>query len=94
MMSFADLFVGSVALVLGIGALVAALFNLEAAFQLPTAQAIENRFGRKGARICFAVLGLLLVGLGCLALIGFAPNAENRSSQQRLLTLPVGLISH
>lgn len=93
MMSIADIFVGSVALVLGIAALVAALFNLEAAFQLPKAQAIENRYGRRGARICFAVLGLLLVGLGCLALVGFAPNAENQSGQQRLLTRPVGFLT-
>ena len=91
MMSIADIFVGSVALILGTAALIAAMFNLEAVFQLPKAQAIENRFGRKGARICLAVLGLLLVGLGCLVLVGFAPNAEGRTGQERILkmaTLP------
>ena len=48
MLSIADIFVGSVALVLGISALAVALLNWEAAFQLPKAQAIENRFGRRG----------------------------------------------
>ena len=92
MLSIADIFVGSIALILGIAALVVAVLNLEAAYQLPKAQAIENRFGRRGARIFFAVLGLLLVGLGCAALAGFAPNADRRTGHDRSFTFLVGRV--
>jgi len=76
-----DIFVGSVALILGTVFLLAALLNYEAAYQLPKAQAIENRFGRRGARIFYALLGIVLLGLGGAIMAGFAPNVDREGRQ-------------
>ena len=92
MPNLADIFVGSVALILGAASLSVALFNLEAVFQLPKAEALQKRFGRSGARVCFAVIGLILVALGCVTLAGFAPNASGRGGEGAvrpdILTIP------
>lgn len=81
-MNTADLFVGGVTILLGLAALATALLNWEAGFRLPKAQAMENRFGRRGARAIIAVLGLLLIALGGAIVAGFRPNAPQRGSRR------------
>ena len=78
-MSWSDAFVGGVAIVVGTLALLAAATNWEAAFQFPKARSIEARFGRRTARVFYAMLGIVLVLLGIAIAAGFGPNAELRS---------------
>ncbi|MCA9268746.1 MAG: hypothetical protein KDA41_09765 [Planctomycetales bacterium] len=75
-MNAADLFVGGVAVGLGLAALLAAVLNIDVGFRLPKAQAIESRWGRRGARICYALLGAALLLLGAAIIAGYAPLAQ------------------
>jgi hypothetical protein len=75
--TIADLFVGSVAITLGVAALFAAIANLGVFYQLTKIQWIERKGGRRAARITYVILGLLLVALGIAILMGFGPNAHN-----------------
>jgi hypothetical protein len=65
-MNTQSLFVGSVALVLGLLAVVAAIHNHDWYFQIPKARWIETRWGRGTARVVYAVLGLVLIIAGIL----------------------------
>ncbi len=87
-MNLADLFVGGVTVLLGLSIMATAALNWKTGFQLPQARALEARFGRPRARSILAVVGLLIVALGCLILIGFRPFSQSRHDdlQQRPLS--------
>ena len=72
-MGYADLFVGTVSIVLGATALWSALFSADSLFHLPTAKSLQRRWGEKGARILFAVVGIVLVAMGIAVIAGFSP---------------------
>jgi hypothetical protein len=59
-----DMVVAGVAFALGALALASALLNLEWAHRLRKAQWVEARYGRRGARLAFALVGAALVALG------------------------------
>lgn len=69
-----DLFVGGLAILLGIAGIAAALVNSDASFRIAKAQWIERWGGRGAARAVYAVVGLLLVVLGIAIAAGFGPN--------------------
>lgn len=54
---------------LGIFSIVAAIFNFEWYFQTSGAMTFVNKFGRKGARIFYALLGVALIACGTIGLI-------------------------
>ncbi len=56
-------FMMSVAAVLGLLALIAAVHNHDAYYRLPKARFIESLGGRIAARLAYALLGLVLIGL-------------------------------
>lgn len=66
MMNREDVFVGGLAIVLGLLALVAAAGNWEWSFQLAKAQFFETRWGRGSARLFYLVLGIGLIAVGLL----------------------------
>ncbi len=68
-----DLLVGLLACGIGVVALLAAIVNWDSSFQLDKARWIERRWGRSGARVVYACLGLLMIGLGALIALGAAP---------------------
>ena len=68
-----DLLVGLLACFIGVVALVAAIVNWESSFQLDKARWIERRWGRGGARLFYACIGILMIGLGALIAFGAAP---------------------
>ena len=63
-MSAERLFMITVAAVLGLSALVAAIHNHDVYYRLPKARLIEDRWGRTGARLAYVVLGLVFLALG------------------------------
>ncbi|QDU93395.1 hypothetical protein [Lignipirellula cremea] len=69
-----DLFVGAVAIGVGVWALWSAFANLNSAFQLHKAQWLESLVGRMGARLVYAIVGLGLIALGVAIAMGFGPN--------------------
>jgi hypothetical protein len=66
-------FVGGVALLLGIGSLVASLKNEERFFQLAKLQLLQATFGRLGSRWICGLLGCALMILGVCILLGWLP---------------------
>lgn len=56
-------------IVLGAFSVVAAVFNIEWYFQTSGAALFVRRWGRKGARIFYALLGAALIACGVLGLI-------------------------
>ncbi len=50
-----------IALVVGLYAIIASALNLEFFFNNKKAERMINLFGRKGARIFYGILGLLLI---------------------------------
>jgi uncharacterized membrane protein YphA (DoxX/SURF4 family) len=71
----ADLFMGSVSVVIGAVLLLAGLLNWERAFQFRKTQWIESRWGRPTARAILIIAGAGLLALGVVIAMGFAPNA-------------------
>jgi hypothetical protein len=69
-MNLEHFFVGGVAVLLGGLALLAAIHNRDWYYQLPKTRWIENRWGRRGARIFYAILGVALLALGIFVLLG------------------------
>lgn len=63
-MTAEQLFVGSVAILLGLFAIIAALHNHDWYFRFPKARWIEKRWGRTAARIVYSMLGFALIALG------------------------------
>lgn len=76
-----DLFVGFVAMVLGLVPLVAALLNSAWFYGLRKSQWLERRVGRGRARLLHAVLGIALISLGLAILMGFGLNRSTGCSQ-------------
>jgi len=75
----ADLFVGVVAIGVGVFAMLSGFFNWEWSYQLHKTQWIETRLGRVGARAVYVVIGIGMIILGCAIAMGFG---INRSPQQ------------
>ncbi len=69
-MTVEQLFVGAVAFVLGLLALIAAIHNRDWYFRLPKARWIQDRWGRGTARFVYALLGTALIALGIVILFG------------------------
>lgn len=59
-----QVFVSSVAILLGSLGLLVAIVNADWCFQLPKARWVEVRWGRRGARLAYAALGVVLILLG------------------------------
>ena len=91
-MNVLDLFVGSVSCGLGVLALVAALANWNACYQLDKVRWLEDQWGRSTLRWIYAVVGLVLVAMGVAIAAGIGPNASEPSgwtesaSRTRLLS--------
>ena len=66
-----DYFILAIFIALGAFSLVAAIFNFDWYFETSGATTFVNKFGRKGARIFYALLGLALIGCGTLGLISW-----------------------
>ena len=64
-----DYFILAIFIALGAFSLVAAIFNFDWYFETSGATTFVNKFGRKGARIFYALLRLALIGCGTLGLI-------------------------
>lgn len=73
-MVWQDVFVGTVAIGIGLFALASAAFNWDWSYQLWKARWVEARFGRRGARIFYAILGTVMIALGLALAGGFGPN--------------------
>jgi len=73
-MIFEDVLVGAVAIGIGVFALFASVSNSDWPYHLWTARWVESRFGRRGARIFYAILGLILILFGAAIAVGFGPN--------------------
>lgn len=67
----ADLFVGSVAVSIGVALIAAAATNSSWFYSLRSARFLESRLTRTGARVVHTLLGLGLVALGTALLAGF-----------------------
>ncbi len=65
-----DVFVGLVGIALGIAAFLAAVCNWDGAYRLWAARFVEKRTNRTGARIFYAILGIVLIAIGCLVMTG------------------------
>jgi hypothetical protein len=72
------LFVGGVAVALGVTALLVSVGNWDACYRFSKIRWVESRGGRAAARCTYAVLGALLVMLGIAIALGFGPNASTR----------------
>ena len=79
-MALQDVFVGTVAVSVGLLALTSAIGNWDWPYRLGMARRVESRFGRRGARIFYAILGALLVALGVAIALGFGPNKSRGES--------------
>ena len=64
----ADYFILVVFIALGLFSLIAALFNLDWYFNTSGASTFVHKFGRGGARIFYALLGLALIACGLLGI--------------------------
>ncbi len=56
---------------IGLFTLLASALNWDFYFDSRKAKYIVKFFGRKGARIFYAIVGLLLLGIGSASLLGF-----------------------
>ena len=79
-----DVFVGSIAMIVGAVVASAAIFNWDHFYQLKKAQWVESLWGRRGARFFFAALGLFLIVLGSAIAIGFVTNRSRFESHHDL----------
>lgn len=88
----ADLFVGAVAIAIGLFVSSAALFNWDWYYQLHKARWIESIWGRSGARVFFGILGLGLIVLGAAIATGMLSGEPERGKNSRLgASAPIGL---
>jgi hypothetical protein len=69
-MSNEQVFVSTVAILVGTLSILVAILNTEWCFRLPKARWVEARWGRRRARWAFALVGLLLVLLGVFIAAG------------------------
>lgn len=73
-MNHEELFVGAVAIVLGVAGLIAAVANRDSYYRLDKVRWFETVWGRRGARLMYGVIGALLIALGITIAFGFGPN--------------------
>lgn len=78
-MTHEQLFVGGTSIALGVLSLAAGASNREVFFQLTKIQWIETRGGRGLARLTYALVGIVLIGLGIAIAAGFGPNSSAAS---------------
>lgn len=76
-MTYPDIFVGSVAIGVGLLALLASLRNWELFFRSWKAEWIERLGGRTAVRTAYALFGIVLITLGIAIAWGFAPNKSS-----------------
>jgi small neutral amino acid transporter SnatA (MarC family) len=67
-----DILMAAIALVLALLAFKAALGNRDHYYRLPKVRWIDERWGRRAARVWYAVMGLLLTALGVAILSGWS----------------------
>lgn len=67
-----DIFMAAVALLLALLALRAALGNRDHYYRLPKVRWIDERWGRRTARVWYAIMGLLCAALGVAILSGWS----------------------
>jgi hypothetical protein len=79
-MMAADVFVGIVAMVIGVASLAAAVTNREYFYQFPKIRWIEKKGGRAAARAFYTLLGVLLILLGAAIACGFRFNLMRPST--------------
>lgn len=70
-MTALDLLVGTVSAVVGLAMFVGGVFNLEAVFRVAKVQWLSEQFGRSGARLVCALLGLVFFALGIAIALGW-----------------------
>ena len=82
--------VGAVSVVLGLTGLVAAIGNWDRYYQLDKVRWLETFWGRRGVRLIYGVVGMLLIALGVAIAMGFGPNksAAQSSRTPRTQNLP------
>ena len=73
-MTYQDVFVGSVAIALGVVGMLASICNWELCYRSWKTEWIESVGGRMAARAVYGLLGLGLISLGIAVALGFAPN--------------------
>jgi hypothetical protein len=84
-MNLEELFVGGVAILLGLAGIVAAIGNWDRCYRSTKVRWIESLGGRAAARVFFALIGAFLIVLGAAIALGFGPNKKADRSQLRLL---------
>lgn len=75
-MELRDLFVGGLAIAMGIGLVVVAAIGSDAPFRLPKLKWLESQIGRPGSRAFLAVLGVGLIVLGVLIARGVSLSGD------------------
>jgi hypothetical protein len=86
MSNYADIFVGGVAIVLGLVTLTSAVTPDHAVYQLPKIRWLAAQVGPSGARGVLVGLGVLLVTLGFLIMLGWKWTWESDREQGRVPT--------
>jgi hypothetical protein len=86
-MAIQDVFVGTVSVGVGLSALLSAVFNWDWSYRFWMARWVESRFGRRGARIFYTILGALMVALGVAIALGFGPNKSPERQASRFSIL-------
>jgi hypothetical protein len=82
-MNLEELFVGVVAVVLGLVGIVAAIGNWDHWYRFSKIRWIESIGGRRCARALYALLGIVLIALGVAIALGFGPNKSEPQSGRR-----------
>ena len=72
-MPWQDVFVGAVAICIGLFALLSAIFYKDWSYRLWIARWVEARYGRGGARVFYLILGVAMIVLGVAIAVGFGP---------------------
>jgi hypothetical protein len=84
MTTYADFFVGGVAIVLGVLTLASAVAPDQAAvYRLPKVRWLAAQYGHNGARGVLIALGVLLLALGVLIVLGWKLTWESDSPHSR-----------
>ncbi|TWU04511.1 hypothetical protein [Stieleria varia] len=80
-MSYQDLFVGTLAIVIGIGALLAGVGPWAAPYQLRTMAAVTRRYGKPAARSLWIVVAFASLIAGAAISAGVRPSYASPTQQ-------------